>query len=212
MPFTHVCRSKWTYDVKNLRLACREYAYLPRLLSHLFGTMKMAVTPEYVNFLDTTILSLINPYIRCIVFKTNHEYGYYPSDGQSTWVELFRRLPNVTAFCLGDYSDPQVMEEEISTITTSLEIAGTRITYLDITHETEYSLLWSYDRMNLSNLRILAFNPFEVNEEDGSSEWSGDMLTGLLRNARRVSRIWSSGRTISSLDRGPPLRHQLCNV
>ncbi|XPS72343.1 hypothetical protein M3J09_004508 [Ascochyta lentis] len=65
----------WSGDIvdhatlKSLRLACRQYAYLPRLLEKLFHGIRLVASSEQVYLAETLDLSVIKPYVKSIAME-----------------------------------------------------------------------------------------------------------------------------------------------
>ncbi|KAF1950502.1 hypothetical protein CC80DRAFT_496759 [Byssothecium circinans] len=56
-------------NLKNLRLACRQYAYLPRLLSILFHGVRLLASPRLVELAQNMDMSKIKPHVKRIAFE-----------------------------------------------------------------------------------------------------------------------------------------------
>lgn len=86
--------------LKNLRMACREYTYLPRLLSDLFKTTRLVSTPPNLRLHQMTDLSVFTTYVRRVVSDPRTyasviglEIG--TAELQSAWTEILLQLSNV---------------------------------------------------------------------------------------------------------------------
>lgn len=54
--------------LKSLRLACRQYAYLPYLLEKTFQWIRIEASPDQVEVAESVDLSCIRPYVKAVVF------------------------------------------------------------------------------------------------------------------------------------------------
>ncbi|KZM18723.1 hypothetical protein ST47_g10076 [Ascochyta rabiei] len=75
--------------LKSLRLACRQYAYLPRLLEKVFRGIQLVASHEQVNLAETLDLSVIKPYVKTIAMEPT-KYSWAMTE------EVFRDIVLVT--------------------------------------------------------------------------------------------------------------------
>ena len=55
--------------LKSLRLACGQFAYLPKVMEALFHCIRLVASPEHVHLTGTIDLSMIKPYVKTIVME-----------------------------------------------------------------------------------------------------------------------------------------------
>src|SRR4051812_48980433 len=53
-----------------MRLACKQYAYLPRLNAILFHGIRLIASAAHLELIHTIDLSALKPYVKRIVFKS----------------------------------------------------------------------------------------------------------------------------------------------
>ncbi|KAL1610843.1 hypothetical protein SLS60_002514 [Paraconiothyrium brasiliense] len=59
--------------LKNLRVACRQYAYLPMLLDMLFATVHLVASAEHAETVAKTDLSMLKQYVKSVSFEPTKE-------------------------------------------------------------------------------------------------------------------------------------------
>ncbi|KAK5170183.1 uncharacterized protein LTR77_004768 [Saxophila tyrrhenica] len=162
---------------KNLRSACREYTYLPRLLSRLFRCIRLFPLPQHMELQDITCpdLSVLRPYVRRVTFNSRPTRENDDVTGlESMFTNILSRLPNA-----GEVFIAVGSELLFRTILSSLGRSGTMITDLDFHYYMEGLFDWTTDDL-LDNLDLSALR---------SLKFGADVWLNYSELSRRVSRI-----------------------
>jgi len=206
-------------DLKNLRLACREYAYLPRLMTALFERVCLVRPLEYLELLRSTGLSWQKQYVRRVVFALDKDHvpsvlnvdaGIYAKASreiatrlprvQALWVDILRQLPKIGSVYIG-YMQPQLFEPVLA----SLGAAGTEIRLLHVDNlrqnrRTEHDFAWTtngrLDELNLSKLHTLTWTPTagdSSNESFNVPDPSGKAVIELVKRCSNTIQRLSVG-------------------
>ncbi|KAK5170182.1 uncharacterized protein LTR77_004767 [Saxophila tyrrhenica] len=150
-------------DLKPLRLAIREYTYLPRLLSRFFHTIWLDDSAKRLETLCTTNVSHMSPYFRRVVFDTDRD-GIVAADGLNpnplrvAFTNILRKMPKVDTFYIRTSQ-----KATFHAIIWSLSAASNRISHLYLETHTESSSEWAshgtFDWLALLSLQTLVFCP-----------------------------------------------------
>lgn len=211
------CRNVSYPNLKHLRLACREYAYLPRLLGVLFEGIKLVASPGHLE-LHQIDLTKVKPYARRVVFDPEAHSSAITHDLdldklRLAWTATLTQLKGVDRF----YIKP-VEETVYSAILASLKAAGVVVTHLYLKHHTSSKFGRASDGelalLDLSNLETLVFNPqidvdWEENfgferPDDRAARRSGDIVAQVLKRCSHSIRSLAIGERSGSYITWPP--------
>lgn len=131
-----LCAGSGVPDLKNLRLACRDYTYLPRVLRALFESVRLAPDVERLKRQQRTDITKFKPYFRRVLFdpemSRSHDTSSALSSVQLAWTKILRQLSGITIFHVGQFDD-----EYMGTILASLSAAQAQIEHLYLNNHTE---------------------------------------------------------------------------